>query len=394
MNAPPVIELSVGGATLSAARPPPLPPQGLQAGGRGPPVIDSPPVSLGREGVPAPVPDAVLEQEMISGCLAGPVVALAELQRQAKLYSNRGLLCVGVMVFLWFSFSASLSLVGNLRGHQHAMVAGVIVVLLIHASVGGVALVRCCESFSRSSQAKAKYRSDYKETIFPAAIRLLNPTFEYRPSWGIPQQRFLDSRLFLHPLERYSSDEYVQGSQGATAFALANVRSDYRVPRTVETGKDCRPLFHGLCFIADFNKHFAAPVLVLAKDGEPLGLMTSLLDKWGCKRGKIVHLEDPEFEREFTVHAEDEVEVRYLLTPGLMQRILELKRTWGRRVFLSFLQENLYVALEGAESQFVAPDPAYPACAIAPIQDFLNQVRRVLSLIDALNLNTRIWSKR
>jgi hypothetical protein len=60
---------------------------------------------------------------------------------------------------------------------------------------------------------------------------------------------------------------------------------------------------------------------------------------------------------------------------------------------LSFVHEKLHVALNCAGNLF-EPDPDSSAYSMAQIQVFLNQVRSVLSLIDMLSLNTRIWSKR
>ena len=44
---------------------------------------------------------------------------------------------------------------------------------------------------------------------------------------------------------------------------------------------------------------------------------------------KFVHLEDPEFENLFAVYADDEVEARMVLTPAMMRRMTELRRSFN-----------------------------------------------------------------
>jgi len=80
-------------------------------------------------------------------------------------------------------------------------------------------------------------------------------------------------------------------------------------------------------------------------------------------------------------------------TPALMRRILEIKCARGGPMSLSFSREKLHIALNCARDLF-EPNPGSSAYSITQIQVFLSQVRSVLSLIDMLNLNTRIWSKR
>lgn len=51
-----------------------------------------------------------------------------------------------------------------------------------------------------------------------------------------------------------------------------------------------------------------------------------------------VKLEDPVFEREWEVYATDQIEARYILTPALMERMLEIKRRFGgKSIEFSFL---------------------------------------------------------
>ena len=49
-----------------------------------------------------------------------------------------------------------------------------------------------------------------------------------------------------------------------------------------------------------------------------------------------VKLESPDFEKQFDVYGNDPVEARYLLTPLLMERILQLDQRFGEGLTMSF----------------------------------------------------------
>lgn len=71
--------------------------------------------------------------------------------------------------------------------------------------------------------------------------------------------------------------------------------------------------------------------------------MQGFKDKYGAK---FVHLEDPEFERLFVVYADDEVEARMILTPAMMRKLTELRKSFDRDLMLSFNGNMLYYASE------------------------------------------------
>lgn len=66
--------------------------------------------------------------------------------------------------------------------------------------------------------------------------------------------------------------------------------------------------------------------------------------------GANVHrarLEDPEFEKKFEVYTTDQVEARYLLTPNVMQALLDLEAAFkGAKVRCTFHDNKIYAAAE------------------------------------------------
>jgi hypothetical protein len=93
----------------------------------------------------------------------------------------------------------------------------------------------------------------------------------------------------------------------------------------------------------------------------------------------------------FDVWATDQVDIRYILSPAMMERLSALvSRFPGLRA--RFCQGNLLLLLPGSRDRF-EPSVLTRAQNREQIESFIADVRACLSVVDALNLNTRIWSK-
>ncbi|MEM8995588.1 MAG: DUF3137 domain-containing protein [Acidobacteriota bacterium] len=104
-------------------------------------------------------------------------------------------------------------------------------------------------------------------------------------------------------------------------------------------------VFHGLCLRLSFPKRFSGTTRVLSDYGalNKLHEMDS-----GSLTLERVRLEDPAFEKLFEAVTTDQVEARYLLTPGLMERLVETQKVLGERTKLraAFHDRDLLLALD------------------------------------------------
>lgn len=152
-------------------------------------------------------------------------------------------------------------------------------------------------------------------------------------------------------------------------------------------------IFRGIFFVADFNKNFNGHTVVLPDTAE------RMLGKFGqslqsmSSRGQLIRLEDPEFEKEFCVYSDDQVEARYILSTSLMQRIIEFKRKWNTKIYLSFRNSNVYIAISMSKNLFETR-------LFKSVQDYkfieenIQFLILITGIIEDLNLNTRIWTKQ
>ena len=76
--------------------------------------------------------------------------------------------------------------------------------------------------------------------------------------------------------------------------------------------------------IADFHKNFRFDLLVVPDVAERSfgSLVGNFLQKMNVTRsGRLMKMEDPEFEKYFAVYGRDEIETRYILSPAMMRRM-------------------------------------------------------------------------
>jgi hypothetical protein len=235
------------------------------------------------------------------------------------------------------------------------------------------------------------YKREFKHRIIGKIVQFLDPQLSYQPDGLIDKYTFKASKLFKHHIDRYKGEDLVCGRVGKTEIMFSELHAEYKSG----SGKNqsWHTIFKGLFFIADFNKHFRGQTVVLPDTAEKLfGGLGKMLQEWNVSRADLIKLEDPEFEQEFVVYADDQVEARYILSTSLMQRILDFKRKTGNKIYLSFTGSRVYVAVPMTKNMF---EPKYFSNMdkFDPIFDYYCDLAFAVGIVDDLNLNTRIWTK-
>ncbi len=146
--------------------------------------------------------------------------------------------------------------------------------------------------------------------------------------------------------------------------------------------------------IADFHKNFHGHTIVLPDTAEKIfGFLGKKMQSWNFTRDEVVHVENAEFEKEFVVYSNDQVEARYILSISMLQRILDLKKKYNTNIYLSFINSKVFVAIQHNNNLF---EPAFKESITNTdyIRKFYTELASCLSIVDDLSLNTRIWSKQ
>ena len=205
----------------------------------------------------------------------------------------------------------------------------------------------------------------------------------------------MDSQIFLTHPDRYKCEDYVSGKIGETFIEFSEVHSEYKTETTDSKGNhhtEWHNIFMGLFFVAEFNKNFSGTTVVLPDLAEKtFGFLGKIFQSWNLTRkGQLIKLEDPEFEKLFVVYGDDQITARYILTPGLMQRLVEFRNRFNNTVYLSFKDSKVYVAVSINRNLF-EPRIFRSNEDFALIKDYFDNLDLAGRIIEELNLNTRIW---
>jgi hypothetical protein len=234
------------------------------------------------------------------------------------------------------------------------------------------------------------YRTDFKHAVVRRLIEFLEPGLRYLPEQGIAKDMFKASELFRQSIDRYKSEDLVEGRIGQTDIAFSEVDAEYKTG----SGKDetWHTIFKGLFFVGDFHKHFRSRMVILPDKAEKLfGALGQKFQAMNFSRGKLIKFEDPEFEREFVVYGDDQIEARYILSLSMMERIVAFQRKMGTEIFVSFYGSRVVVAVPKKEDWF---EPFLLGSAdFSTVLTYAAQLRLAVDIVEDLNLNTRIWSK-
>ncbi len=230
------------------------------------------------------------------------------------------------------------------------------------------------------------FKEQFKRKIIATIIKEFNPNLNYTPGHHIKKSEYFQSKLFRKNPDIYNGEDYISGRLNSTDFRLSELHTMYEVKS--KNGKTKHTIFQGIFMVADFHKYFHSETYILPETSwQALGL-----HKKKHQGADLIQMENAEFERSFRVFSTSDQDARYILSPSMMERILELQKKYGNNVSISFRGTNVYIALE-TDVDFFEHNMHEPVAERSFIHGHLKDLKEMLGTIDELNLNTRIWSK-
>jgi Ca2+/Na+ antiporter len=242
---------------------------------------------------------------------------------------------------------------------------------------------------------KAEYRHDFKEKVVREVVRMINPDWNYYPDDRISQDDYFKSNLFPDDVDRYTGDDKVEGVIDKTDFQFSELHTEYKSETRDDDGRKeetWHTIFKGIFFHADFNKEIKGKTLVLPDTAEKLfGSLGKKLQTLSG-RGQLIKMEDVEFEKLFVVYGSDQIESRYVLTPSMMRSMIAIKKKYKKNVYFSFIGSRIYVAISIKKDLF-EPRLLRSGVRFSDIEHMNEYFSVIETIINEMNLNTRIWTK-
>lgn len=212
--------------------------------------------------------------------------------------------------------------------------------VLIPAGIVGVGLFIFGYSAVQEVAKRAK-----QAMIQPVASRF-GLTYNEQPSVTAETNLMQSKALGVLPSwDRKVLHDEIIGERNGIPFEFFEAHLEDKRTRTDSQGRtqtEWVTVFRGQCWVIDAPKRFHGTTKVTRDAG-----IFNALGGLGSKFSRIV-LEDPEFEKKFEVYGTDQVEARFILTPDVMQAMLDLEKIFkGSRFRCTFHENKIFAAAEG-----------------------------------------------
>ena len=280
-----------------------------------------------------------------------------------------------------------------------ASAAGLFIVFSHPAAIIAPLILAAIGAAIAYSRLTGRFILDFKNQVIGKIVRFFDENLSYNPEEKITKEQFLSSSIYSQRVDRYKGEDKVEGVIEKTRIEFSEIHAEYKTVSRDSKGRrktNWHTIFRGLFFIADFNKDFIGSTVILPDFAERffgnfIGKSLQSLNSKVSKK-ELINLEDPEFEKLFAVYGTDQIEARYILTPALMKRIVDFTKKSGNGIALSFINSNVNIAISTVKNMF---EPKIFRTLLDPAmtEEYFFDLETALSIVDELNLNTRIWTK-
>ncbi|MFW6035854.1 MAG: DUF3137 domain-containing protein [Halothermotrichaceae bacterium] len=233
------------------------------------------------------------------------------------------------------------------------------------------------------------YVEDFKHQVLSKLVKYVDEDLEYNKDNFVDRSEFIYSALYNDKrIDRYRGEDYISGKVGKTRIEFSEVRACYK------KGDEYRRIFGGLFFIADFNKDFKSKLIITPRGllGKPKVLEDLM------SGNESITMENTDFENVFDVRGTSQLEARYILTPKIMEKILRLyynvKKSVGGHISVSFNKSKIYIAIPICKDLFEPSIMGEKYLMRKDINEFYKYIKLMFDIVEELDLNTRIWTKK
>ena len=221
--------------------------------------------------------------------------------------------------------------------------------------------------------------SDYKAYVIKKAIEGEVEDLVYEPRFGLPESVYSDLNIIRNG-NRYHKEDLITGKYKNVYF----VQSDLKVQHESSNGDNSSitTYFKGRWIGIDYPKKFNGTVVIIDNSFA-----------YGVKRKDLekIQLENPVFNDMFTVRASDMQLGYYLLTPQLVEKIMELKQNTNGKIIACFKNGYLHIFINDGKDSF---EPNINNVSLmADIQKFIQDFTLVSGTIDVLDVNNSVYTQ-
>ncbi|MBR5713040.1 MAG: DUF3137 domain-containing protein [Lachnospiraceae bacterium] len=188
-----------------------------------------------------------------------------------------------------------------------------------------------------------KYRELYKTTLVNRVAAEFFQNFEYLPDTGY-EKNDLRSLEIMQFGSDYNSEDTIRGTYNGVPFTRADV---YIADTSTDSegNTTTTEYFKGQWLMITSNKDFHSDLQIIQKGfgftKRKKGFFTRKEE-----RRHVFETEDVSFNKRFQCLCQNDAEAFYLLTPGLMQSLMQLSETLPYKMMVAYVQNQIHVLID------------------------------------------------
>lgn len=227
-----------------------------------------------------------------------------------------------------------------------------------------------------------RYKSDVKQQVFPKIFKYFGNDYIFSPTHHMSFSVLKRSKL-LPNYDDAHFDDYVRGSHKGVEIVINELTLTKEVRRDKRT--ETETVFKGVMVQLGSHKAFKGHTLVVKNRGGFINFLSSSFK--GLER---VKLEDPRFEKQFDVFSTDQIEARYLLTVGFMERLQELAAMFSGKIQCAFYGDKLLIMLASRDNRFELGSIFHGATFEYEFSQINREMKQLFAMIEVLKLDQDI----
>lgn len=239
---------------------------------------------------------------------------------------------------------------------------------------GVIYLIMGTSSFSKLSK---RFKNEVLRDVIISFVE--DGVFE--PSRGLSQNTVYSSE-FLKRADKFHTEDFLSGKIDGVDFISSDVKLEERHVEHTKNGTRTYYVtyFLGRLFEFEFNKSFDGYLQVL-EGGRPQSR----------RKFKKVKLESIDFNKKFKTYSTNEHSAFYVLTPHLMEALMDFERNNKGKIYFSFIDSKLYLGINNFKDTFELK--MFKELNESSFEEFKRELYVIKDVVMELKLNNNIFKK-
>lgn len=249
---------------------------------------------------------------------------LLQLEASARAYKNWKYFTIGCGILA----IVFISLYGFLKLESSLDIALVLFIMVV-------------TGIFNTTEKNEQFIEDFKQQIISRILHHISPAAVYKPLQFLSKKEYKLSGLYRRRFTEYDGEDYWKASYGGVHFHCSELTVRYEDAATATT------IFKGLFITAVISGYYNNGTYVWTK-GEsqlPASMADESYRMYPLPAVKRYRTDDEDFNAQFSVYSSNFSDTQKIMTPSLLQKMLELKFKTGRDIVFSFVAGKCYVAI-------------------------------------------------